>query len=71
MITLEVKFSAGISIEDASHEAFVFGQKLGANIEFRFNDIICLMPLGGSIPSLVENYWKAWDQNERFAYGWQ
>ena len=41
MITIEAKFTAGTSIEDAFLKSIELANKLNVCVEFKFNDKIC------------------------------
>ena len=64
-LSIEVEPFAGVSIEDACHDAMVVADILGIVVMFNFNGVRCMARPGDSVESLEEDWNRIMQKKDR------
>lgn len=67
-LTLNVEFSPGEDITDAFQEAVSLSDKLMVCIDFKFNNVVCMVKPFGSVRKGVESYHEAIKSDSQYKF---
>lgn len=64
-ISIEAKITAGSDIEQSCREAIELAERIGVDVDFRFNGVLCIARSGADPDALKEAWEKEMDSDHK------